>query len=147
MAVSAQDRVMSALLLGAPPLLIAAVATAMGAKAVGAVFTGLGIAGGVVGAVGAEWFQGKAGTSPLAQKGWADGYPVEPTTAQLVADVNSKLRASGGYEYDPRAFEESTSSIVGGGQKSATYQPDDIIRTTDIKSQPLSGIGGFWALR
>lgn len=99
MAVSPQDRVMGALLLGAPPLAISVAAAAFGAKTVASVFAGLGIAGGVVGAVGAEWFQGKGGPSPLT-RGWAQGYEGNvdwgtPSDQKLLADVNTKLKASG----------------------------------------------------
>lgn len=136
--VSTQDRVMSGLLFGAPPFAIAIVAAALGAKTVAKVFVGLSVAGGVIGAVGTPLYQ--TGTSPLAKRGWTDGYP------GLVEDVNAELRKSGGYEYDPKAFEESTASIVSGGQKSYAYV-EDKLQTPKFDSRPLSGVGGFWALR
>lgn len=149
MTVSTQDRVMSALLLGAPPLAIAAVAMAFGAKTVASVFAGIGVAGGVVGAVGAEWFQGQKGPSPLANKGWANGGPIyggliSGDDVTLMFDANKSVVAAGGEAYDTGLTTNALSGKKTGG---VAEQPLYIQKTTSVTRGGVSGIGGFWALR
>lgn len=140
--VSTNDRIMGALTLAVAPLAVGVVATILNAKALAAMAFGVGIVGGVIGAVGAGWFVGKGGVSPLAKRGWADGYPTGTSTDSLIAEVNEKLVASGGYAYDPVAFGPEYSTETHG-----IDQSPNIIRTKSVDRSTLNGLGGFWALQ
>lgn len=100
--VSTQDRVMTGLGMSVLPFALAGILLAFKKPAAAAVFGGIGIAAGVVGAVGAEMFFGPPGPSPLANKGWKDGYPA--STQQLLVDVNKGIKEAGGYEYSDSAL-------------------------------------------
>ena len=107
MVVSTQDRVMTAAGLAVVPLALSGLAFVFKAPKMGAVLGGLGIAAGVFGAVAPGWFLGKSGSSPLAQKGWPQGYP----TGNVFADssvswgeVNKSVTEAGGYAYGEEAF-------------------------------------------
>ena len=103
------------------PLGLAAVFAAFKKPALASTFAGLGVAAGVVGAVGTEWFLGPGTKSPLLKRGWVNGTPTAVSIQDeiLLADVDQKLIAAGGYAYSGEALID--------------------------RSQHINGVAGFWS--
>mgnify|MGYP001570701479 CR=1 FL=1 len=102
--VSTPDRIITGLGLAIGPLAIAGLLVVLKKPAAASIVAGLGLAAGAVGAIGTEWFMARPGSSPLAKRGWMDGYPVGESSAALLADVNKGVTAAGGYAYSDSAL-------------------------------------------
>ena len=141
---STQDRIVTGLGLAAGPLLIAGILVALKKPKASAIVAGLGVVGGVLGAVAPQWFMPPPGPSPLASRsGWAEGLPSwsgilakVTNDSALQTEDNTGLLAQGGYAYSDEAFTYNTALPA---------QPS---RGGVLDSgQKLSGVGGFWVPR
>lgn len=141
---SPQDRIVTGFSLAVGPLLLAGILAVLKKPTASAVLAGLGVTGGVLGAVAPQWFLPKPGPSRLAKYGWPEGLPSWDETlatisrqddAALQAEVNLKLMEAGGYAYGDGVRSSSDPTIVASR------------RGVLDSGQRLQGVGGFWALR